>query len=110
MKYKRHGEVEIDHTASPGLTSADIAGFDGVPNFFPAVSEGTSHRIKTQKCQHCFEHVMINPMRQRERGHCRYCNKFLCDACAIRFKIEGVCRTKQATIDMLLGSDKRRQA
>lgn len=38
-------------------------------------------REATLSCRHCGTHVVINPDRERERGFCRLCNRYICDHC-----------------------------
>jgi hypothetical protein len=74
-----NGEAEIDHKASPGLppNMARRMGFNPSD-----VGEGTVHRAATAFCPHCGSHVMLNPLRQRERNCCFKCNSYICDGCA----------------------------
>lgn len=62
MKRGAFGELTIDHRASPGMP--------GMPSFFETA---------TAMCAHCNTLVVLNPLRTRERGHCRKCDAYICD-------------------------------
>jgi hypothetical protein len=62
MRKSPFGELTIDHRASPGLP--------GMPKLFETA---------TCMCAHCNTLVVLNPLRTRERGHCRKCSAYICD-------------------------------
>lgn len=63
----------------------------GIPRFF----EGA-----TKTCPHCTGQVVLNPARTRERGHCRRCDSYLCDGCAVLAKLSGgECRPFSAVVE-----------
>ena len=70
MKWGRakEGELIIDHRASPGLAH-------------PRLGEGSIYQSATATCAHCNTIVVLRPERSRERGYCRKCNDYICDAC-----------------------------
>jgi phage terminase large subunit GpA-like protein len=79
LKRDGEGELELDHTSSPGLPpgAAIRRGFEPGD-----VAEGTVHRVGTMYCPHCGSHVVLNPERQRARNTCMKCNSYICDNCA----------------------------
>lgn len=42
-------------------------------------SGGVLEECSTLTCIHCNSVVILNPLRQRERGFCRKCNAYVCD-------------------------------
>ena len=78
-----HGYLWISHQNSPGLPE-DIArqvGYDPV-----LCKEGKVFEASTMRCAHCSGHIVKNPLRVRERGHCPKCDWYVCDACAVAMK------------------------
>lgn len=58
--------------------------------------------VATYTCSHCDAVVVMNPLRTRERGYCRGCDKYICDNCtAIRARTLE-CRPMQKVIDEVL--------
>lgn len=49
-------------------------------------------------CAHCNRGVVLNPLRQRERGYCRRCDHYLCDSPGCNVE----CTPFQQTIDLAL--------
>jgi hypothetical protein len=86
-KRSREGYLLIDHSASPGLPAA-IAN----PRLF---GEGRRFEAPTLTCSHCKTVVIVNPERTRERGYCRKCDHYVCDACAAA----QVCRPFAQVVD-----------
>lgn len=39
--------------------------------------------VPMQVCAHCSSHVVMNPERQRPRGHCDRCGRYVCDDCNV---------------------------
>ncbi len=68
------GERIIDHRNSPGAF--------GVPG-------GTIAIMATKKCCGCQRRVVMNRERERHRHYCRKCDSFMCDDCALTFKLTG---------------------
>ena len=97
---KREGYLLIDHTASPGISKEEYEKLLRLGHRLPYVPEGTSLELGTKSCAHCGGVVVLNPGRTRERGHCRKCDKFTCDACTAI----GDCRPIQALITLALKS------
>jgi hypothetical protein len=76
---QREGYLLIDHTASPGVSKADL---DKLGMVGPAVGEGQKLELKTFTCSHCQGVVIMNPERTRERASCHKCYARICDKCA----------------------------
>lgn len=85
---EKPGYLFIDHRFSPGL-GGDLAG-------------GTLFETDTLTCNHCKIVSIKNKDRTRERGECFKCNQYLCDNCAIAFKITNICRPFSQVVDDLL--------
>lgn len=65
-------------------------------------SGGTMQEVPTYTCSHCNSVVIMNPQRTRERGFCRGCNSYVCDACnAIRAQTLR-CETFEQKVDSVL--------
>ena len=86
-KRSLEGEFMIDHRASPGLTSEQLAGFDA-----PAVHGGDIYESAMVTCSHCRAGIVLNPQRTRERGYCPKCDKYLCDGCTFLYTRTSECR------------------
>lgn len=63
------GELELDNRA----------GGDPVP-IFGDIGYSVI-RAPTVRCWHCGGCWMLNPLRTRERAHCRTCDRYICDGC-----------------------------
>ena len=98
-KKSHDGELMVDHRSSPGLPEdiALAAGYD------PAMCrEGKLFHCATLGCNHCGAHVVVNPMRTRNRGYCRKCDRYICDGCAAAMNHAGyVHRTIDEIADLL---------
>ena len=77
-KKSRDGEVFLDHSNSPGIPR-DKAEQMGLPSVL--VGEGKKMHAATLGCKHCGGHVVLNPMRTRERAWCSACDAYICDGC-----------------------------
>lgn len=51
----------------------------------------------TVTCSHCHVVVVLNPLRTRARGHCRKCDKYVCDNPRCNFE----CSPLNAVLDRL---------
>jgi hypothetical protein len=80
LKTSRDGELFLDHSASPGIPPGKALEMGLPPDM---VGEGRRMYAPTLGCPHCGGHVVLNPMRTRERAHCYKCNVYICDGCAI---------------------------
>lgn len=99
---QNHGELLIDHRASPGISKAAAEKLRVMGHVVPIIGEGKTETIKTKSCAHCGGVTALNPGRIRERGHCYKCDKYVCDGCAAI----GDCRPIQALADAIIGTDK----
>lgn len=83
LKTSYDGYLMVDHRASPGIPAhqAERMGLDP-----KAVGEGSVYEAPTLGCPHCGSHVILNPQRSRERANCSYCNRYICDGCALAMK------------------------
>lgn len=95
-KRSREGEILIDHRMSPGLTPADVRGFD-----VPAVGKGELYESAVFCCSHCQCAVIVNPQRTRERGWCQKCDQYLCDDCSELMAVTLECRPYAKVLDDL---------
>lgn len=77
MKSLTHGEgyLFVDNRASAVPDS--IVQAAGLPS---GAGRGV-FEAATIHCVHCGTCFMKNPERQRPRGHCRQCDKYICDPC-----------------------------
>jgi len=90
------GYLQIDHTNSPGLTEADVAGVPGAI----AVPGGSMLERDVQQCSHCQRGVVLNPGRVRDRAVCPKCHHYLCDSCeAARVASGGACVPFKQVLD-----------
>ena len=56
----------------------------------------------TYTCSHCHSIIVKHAERVRERGYCRKCDSYICDACDAARAITGKCRTFKQLIDNYL--------
>lgn len=99
LKSSNFGEVFVDHSASPGIPKeqAERMGLD--PTLY---GEGKTATIPTLGCVHCGSHVIMNPLRTRERGLCLKCNAYICDPCtAAMHSPDYVHRTSKEIAEMV---------
>ena len=69
---KRHeGYLLIDNRFNPAIPAN---GKDS-----PLVGAHTVYECATITCAHCNTVVILRPDRSRPRGHCRRCDKYVCD-------------------------------
>lgn len=89
MKSKRshEGYLLIDHSNSPGIPD-DI----GMPLGLPAGFGRGRQELPTLTCNHCQKILIVNPLRNRERPHCRKCDHYICDECNVTRIVTGECR------------------
>ena len=96
MKSKRsqEGYLLIDHRFSPGLSE------DEAPSV-PLIARQGLFETKTLTCSHCPDVAIVNPARQRERGYCRGCNRYICDRCLLVLTQTLKCKTFKQFLDEL---------
>jgi hypothetical protein len=86
------GYLEIDHRESPGFT-AEEAVQAGLRRIATDVGKGAVAKVPVANCSQCQRHIILNPMRTRDRFFCRKCMAYHCDRCALITHISGVCKT-----------------
>jgi hypothetical protein len=96
-KRSLEGEILIDHSASPGLTAEDMAGFP-----VPAVGKGQVYESPLIVCGHCQCAVIIEPLRTRAREWCAKCDRYICDDCGLRMHVTLECQSVERRIDEML--------
>jgi hypothetical protein len=95
-KRSLEGEILIDHRASPGL-GPEMAAWMGVDAGL--VAGGQVLEAPVIACAHCQAIVIVNPDRQRERGWCSRCDKYLCDECVGLMRVTLECRSFARRLD-----------
>lgn len=95
-KRSHEGYLLIDHSGSPGIGAAEIALMS--PEL-PTNIGRSKFEAPTYTCSHCQTVVILNPLRQRERGHCRKCDHYVCDACNVIRIATGECKTFNQIIE-----------
>jgi hypothetical protein len=103
-KRSLEGYTLIDHRESPGIRPEDVA---HIPD---AIAVGPGRRFESAHitCSHCQRGVVLNPLRTRERGYCRKCDKYICDLCTAELHNTGICRPYVQFVDELLEAAARR--
>ena len=98
MKSKRQNEgyLMIDHSGSPGIGPAEIKRID---SDLPVSIGRARFEAPTYTCSHCTRVVILNPLRQRERGYCSKCDHYVCDECNAVRVTTGECRTYWAKVE-----------
>lgn len=77
---KREGFVEIDNHDNPVIPATlDV----------PLVQANSTFESGTKGCCGCQRLVLLRPEREKPRNYCRKCDSYLCDDCALSFKITG---------------------
>jgi hypothetical protein len=93
---RKYGSIEVDHTASPGITPEFAAKTGGV-----AVAAGKKFEADTKCCSHCGTVVILNPLRSRSREYCPACFHYVCDLCAATYHETLICTPVAAQIDAI---------
>lgn len=97
MRTKRSDEayILIDHRNSPGVSQEFIRDHKLDT---PAVGAGQVFESAITVCHSCGGDVVLNPNRSREREWCMIHDAYLCDRCALRRKVTGVCVPLKQTL------------
>jgi len=107
LKRSNEGYFLLDHSNSPGLEPSVIKSID---TDLPTNIGRTKFEAPTYTCSHCCRVVVINPLRQRERGYCSKCDHYVCDQCnAVRIAT-GVCKTWKEIGDEIINSELKAQS
>lgn len=61
-------------------------------------------KADTMTCAHCMTVVLLQPLRQRERGWCWKGDHYLCDNCWTLYGRIGECFTEARTIDLIMAN------
>ena len=86
-----HSDVVWDHRDSPGIAPELLHAF-GVPSYaHDYFAKGVRAELKRKKCWHCERGIILNPMRRRDRNICAKCDHYICDECALSFRLTGIC-------------------
>lgn len=81
----------IDHSESPGFSGAQCASV-GIPvHAHEIFAKGTKFEAGTKSCSHCQRQIVLRPERIRTRTTCPKCDKYICDNCAVNFKLTLEC-------------------
>ncbi len=95
-KLESEGYLEIDHRESPGFTPEQAR----QGRFGKTMPLGSKRfQFGTYKCCGCEAMVIVRPERTRQRTWCRKCDAYMCDGCALAFKITGVHKPFKQIID-----------
>ena len=100
-KRRFEGYFQVDHRASPGIPD------EMMPAGMPARSGQGNFETSTYTCSHCPRIVVLNPMRRRERGYCRKCDKYICDYCTAALHETGICLPYKNFLDELQEKNSR---
>jgi|SRR5882672_267683 len=93
------GYLEIDHRESPGFTSEE-ANAAGLRRVATDVGKGTRAQIPVVNCSHCQMHIIMNPLRTRDRAYCPKCDRYICDRCEmVRVASGGLCKPFTQVVD-----------
>lgn len=101
MFLKRELEGYLEINGGAGITPEEAA--KGPPGTMP-IRPGQRIQLATLKCSHCPKQVVLRPERERERGSCFQCDHYICDECAIAYKISGICRNWKRRADEFLNA------
>jgi hypothetical protein len=94
----------IDNGDGPGMPDEIMVSL----GFQPGSGRG-KQEFNTYTCNHCEQVFLENPWRARERGWCRFCDKYLCDPCQARLTATGVCKPfKRLLEEIQVAADKGR--
>lgn len=93
------GYLRVDHRESPGITPQDA--MRGPPGTLP-IGKGMVFQSDTRRCGHCPRQIVLNPLRQRERGWCSTCDKYICDDCNAVRAATGDCRPWNKVLDEMI--------
>lgn len=108
MKHSKRadeGVLMINHRDSPGLSpeflgqvAAALPGEDIMP---PNRGRGM-FEAPIMKCMHCQAMIIINPLRNRQRGWCGKCSAYICDKCTLNMKLGLECKPYTKVIEEII--------
>jgi hypothetical protein len=86
-KRSHEGWIVFDHRAGEGIGDGPLRG-------------GSCFEAPTLTCGHCQRVMVVNPLRNRERGYCRKCDHYVCDECEVARVASGYeCRSFERLIE-----------
>lgn len=85
-KRRYEGYLMIDHRAGEGIEDSVRAG-------------GRMLEVATYTCCGCQRGIIRNPSRERARHYCRAHDRYMCDDCALSFKITGSHKSWKQVMD-----------
>jgi hypothetical protein len=116
MKHSKRdseGVMMVNHKDSPGLTPeflAEVAkAFPGEDTLPPGAGTGM-FEAPIVTCVHCQQMVIINPLRNRQRGWCGKCAHYLCDKCSLNQKLGVPCRPYTQVIEDVINQNSNLKA
>jgi hypothetical protein len=77
---RRGGYYEVQNSGCPAFVNADGRTIIRADEHFES---------ETRTCCGCQRVVILRANRDRPRNYCRQCDSFMCDDCALSFKITG---------------------
>jgi len=72
-------------------------------------SGGTLEERPVVTCAHCQRQIVLQPLRTRDRGECRLCDKYICDECDVVYRKTDECASMQRKFDKLESDAYREQ-
>ncbi len=104
-KRSSEGYLMINHKDSPGLTDEFLGKIQQACPGEDTLPPGSGHGMfetSTVSCSHCQAMVILNPLRNRQRGWCGRCGHYVCDRCAGLLKIGVPCKPFAQIIEEVL--------
>lgn len=89
----KEGYLQIDHRASPGVTSTAAPNPD-----VPIVGGGVNFEAVTRRCSQCHQIIVFDIQRTRFVRKCLSCMEYHCDRC-VAAQPPGHCETLDAVFD-----------
>ena len=91
------GYLQIDHRFSPGVPAEEQRRMLGLET--AELGPHGHFERATLTCAHCQAMVIVNPLRNRDRGWCHSCDRYLCDRCAGIYGVDRQCRSFASLIE-----------
>jgi len=100
-KRRHEGYFQVDHSVSPGLPD------EMMPPGLPPGSGRVNFEAPAVTCNHCQNVFILNPLRNRDRAWCRYCDHYICDNCGAILAVTGKCLPYTNFLEELQESNSR---
>lgn len=104
-KRSSEGVMLVNHKDSPGLDAEFLAqvakAFPGQDTLPPGCGTGM-FEAPIITCVHCQAMIIVNPLRNRQRGWCRKCGHYICDKCDLLKKLGVACKPWAQVIDEIM--------